>query len=35
MLFVRSGKLKADIFDTSENKVAELEVNAGDVIILL
>ena len=35
VLFVRSGKLKANIFDTSENKVAELEVNAGDVIILL
>jgi hypothetical protein len=35
VLFVRSGKLRANIFDTSENKVAELEVNAGDVIILL
>ena len=35
VLFVRSGKLKANIFDTSEKKVAELEVNAGDVIILL
>jgi hypothetical protein len=35
VLFVRSGKLRANIFDTGETKVAELEVNAGDVIILL
>jgi hypothetical protein len=35
VLFVRTGKLRANIFDTNENKVAELEVNAGDVIILL
>jgi len=35
VLFVRSGKLQATIFDTSEKKVADLEVNAGDIIILL
>ncbi len=35
VLFVRKGKLRANIFDTTEKKVAELEVNAGDVIILL
>ncbi len=35
VLFVRSGKLRANIFDTAENKVAELEVKGGDVIILL
>jgi hypothetical protein len=35
VLFVRTGKLQASIFDTKENKVAELEVNAGDIIILL
>lgn len=35
VLFVRTGKLQATIFDTSEKKVAELEVNAGDIIILL
>lgn len=35
VLFVRTGKLRAYIFDTHENKVAELQVNAGDVIILL
>ncbi len=35
VLFLRSGKLRANIFDTNEAKVAELEVSAGDVIILL
>lgn len=35
VLFVRSGKIRANIFDTSETKVSELEVKAGDVIILL
>lgn len=35
VLFVRSGRIRSSIFDTSENKVAELEVVAGDVIILL
>lgn len=35
VLFVRSGKLRANVFNTREEKVAELEVGAGDVIILL
>ena len=35
VLFVRKGRLRANIFDTKENKIAELEVNSGDVIILL
>lgn len=35
VLFVRSGRLRANIFNTSEKKVAELEVCAGDVIVLL
>jgi hypothetical protein len=35
VLFVRKGKLRANIFNTSKNKIAELEVNAGDIIILL
>lgn len=35
VLFVHSGKIRANIFDTAEQKVAELEVNKGDVIILL
>ena len=35
VLFVRKGRLRANIFDTTQNKVAELSVEAGDVIILL
>jgi hypothetical protein len=35
VLFVHSGKIRANVFDTAERKVAELEVNTGDVIILL
>jgi uncharacterized protein YjlB len=35
VLFVRKGKIRANIFDTAENKVSEIEVNSGDVIILL
>ena len=35
VLFVRKGRLRANIFDTKQNKVAELNVEAGDIIILL
>ena len=35
VLFVRSGKIRANIYDTKENKIAELEVSTGDIIILL
>lgn len=35
VLFVRKGMVKANIFDTNQKKVAELNVQAGDVIILL
>lgn len=35
VLFVRSGRIRSNIFDTAERKVAELEVRTGDVIILL
>jgi hypothetical protein len=35
VLFIRSGQLQANIFNTQEQKVAELIVNAGDIIILL
>jgi hypothetical protein len=35
VLFVRKGRLRANIFDTKQNKVAELYVEAGDIIILL
>ncbi|KEI71956.1 hypothetical protein [Endozoicomonas elysicola] len=35
VLFVRQGKIKANIYDTAETKVAELNVTAGDILILL
>lgn len=35
VLFVRKGKLLANIFNTNGKKVAELEINSGDIIILL
>jgi hypothetical protein len=35
VLFVRKGKLRANIFNTAEEKVAELEVKTGDIVILL
>jgi hypothetical protein len=35
VLFVKQGKVRANIFNTQEEKVAEMEVNSGDIIILL
>lgn len=35
VLFVRHGKLRAVIFNTTEKKVAEIDMNSGDIIILL
>lgn len=35
VLFVRTGRIRSRIFDTSERKVAEIDVCAGDIIILL
>jgi len=35
VLFVRSGKIRANIYNTKETKITELEVSAGDIIILL
>ncbi len=35
VLFVRAGKLQANIFNTNGKKVAEIQVKTGDVIILL
>lgn len=35
VLFVRRGKLRARVYDTEENLVSQIEVSAGDVIILL
>lgn len=35
VLFVKKGKIRANIFDTAEKKVGQIEVSVGDVIILL
>ncbi len=35
VLFVKKGRVRANIFSTQQNKVAELSLEAGDVIILL
>ncbi|MCO7188747.1 MULTISPECIES: hypothetical protein [unclassified Pseudoalteromonas] len=35
VLYVRKGKILAHVYNTKEEKVAELEVSEGDVIILL
>ena len=35
VLFVRHGRIQANIFNTHEQKVSELEVSSGDIIILL
>jgi len=35
VIFVRTGKIRANIYNTSETKVAELIVGSGDIIILL
>ena len=35
VLFVRSGKLLARIYNTEEKLISQLEVQAGDIIILL
>lgn len=35
VLYVRSGRLKAEIFDTADKKVGEIEAGPGDVLILL
>jgi hypothetical protein len=35
LLYVRTGKIRARVYDTSENNVAELVVSAGDLIMLL
>ena len=35
VLFVHSGRIRANIYNTAEQKVAELLVNKGDIIILL
>lgn len=35
VIYIRRGRVRADIFDTSDQKVAELEAGAGDILILL
>jgi hypothetical protein len=35
VLFVRRGSLRADIYDSGKNKVAEWIVKQGDIVVLL
>ena len=35
VIYVKQGQIKAHIYDSNEKKVADIDVNAGDVIILL
>lgn len=35
VLYVRTGRLRAQIFDTHDQKVAHLDAGAGDLLILL
>lgn len=35
VIFVKKGKIRAHIFGTKENKITDLDVSEGDVIILL
>jgi hypothetical protein len=35
VLYVRKGQINAIIYNTTENKVAEIKVSEGDIIILL
>ncbi len=35
VLYIRSGKIKATIFDTGGKEIAELVVKSGDVLVLL
>ena len=35
VLYVRAGRVRAEIFDTSDRKVATLEAGAGDLLVLL
>lgn len=35
VLFVKQGRILARVYDTKQQKVAELEVGAGDIILLL
>ncbi|MDI4631608.1 hypothetical protein J7U46_00960 [Pelomonas sp. V22] len=35
VLYIRQGRVKAEVFDTNDQKVAELEAGAGDILVLL
>jgi hypothetical protein len=35
VLYIRAGRVRAEIFDTVDQKVAELEAGAGDILVLL
>jgi hypothetical protein len=35
VLYIRKGRIRADVYDTGNNKVAELEAGEGDVLVLL
>ena len=35
VIYVKKGRIMAHIFGTQENKIADLEVSAGDIIVLL
>lgn len=35
VLYVRAGRLRAEIYDTADQKVADLEAGAGDILVLL
>ncbi len=35
VLYVRAGRVRAEIFDTRDRKVATLEAGAGDLLVLL
>ncbi len=35
VLYVRAGRVRAEIFDTADQKVATLEAGAGDLLVLL
>jgi hypothetical protein len=35
VLYIRAGRVRAEIYDTADHKVAELEAGAGDILVLL
>jgi hypothetical protein len=35
VLYIRTGRIRAEIYDTTDQKVAELEAGAGDILVLL